>query len=139
MPGDKNQSVAQNVSPTGEHVTTNAMKKLILPHQVKYRFNFYRKTVKNLLDSVKLIASRTGKLTGYSGPHWTLEFDGFTPLIYPVTLTGHGEPGHPNPCGLSLKFKLKSDQSGKFHLKNRICARNPNSTSIFLEARVATD
>ena len=36
MPGETNQSVAQNVSPTGELVTTNVTKKLILPHQVIY-------------------------------------------------------------------------------------------------------
>ena len=34
MPGETSQSVAQNVSPTGERVTTNVTKKLILPHQV---------------------------------------------------------------------------------------------------------
>ena len=105
MPGETNQSVAQNVSPTGELVTTNVTKKLILPHQVICFFARFINCKRNT-KGVKLMAARTSKPTGYSGPHSTLEFDGFTPLIQPVSRTGHGQPGHPNPCGQSLKLRF---------------------------------
>ena len=112
-PGVTNQSVAQHVNPTGELVTTNVTKKLILPHQVIYFFARYRNCKRNR-KGVKLMASRTSKPTGYSGPHSTLEFDGFTPLIWPVSRTGHGEPGYPNPCGLSLKLRFKSSLESRY-------------------------